>query len=455
LHRPSLRLRARVAAVTSRLGPAELAIAIAAALVGIAGTVGADSRWLAALGNDIVERHSIPHGVPFASAPSGSWPNVPVLAELIFHFLVSEHSERGLLFAQFAAVVFGLVILCTDMRHERAREAGICLTIVVVVAGAFPALLVVRSQLFSLVLFPAVVALLRAEKRLPSRRIWLVPLLLALWSNLHGAVLVGLAVTAAYLALERARSVPFEAALILVVSALAVCATPALERTPSYYVGVLHNEAARRGEGLWAALSLTSGIDLLLLTTGVVLLALALWTRPALWEVVALIALAILAVKTSRSGVWFLFFAAVPAARAVRLEVRTRLWAVPAVAALVLAVYGLARGPITPRASEALLRQTLAAAHGTPVLAQDALAEQVALAGGRIWVGNPIDAFPQSAQRLYLDWLDGRRRGTRAFAHAPRAVLVKRFGAAHDLTAATRGLRVAAQDSYAALYVKP
>jgi hypothetical protein len=438
----------------ARLGPAELAIAIGCSLVGIAGTVGADLRWLAALGGEIVKRGSIPNGVPFASAPSGDWPNVPVLAELSFHFLNTTLGERGLLLAQFAAVTCALTILVVDMRRGGANDLGNCIVIALVVAGAFPALLVVRSQLFSILLFPALVALLRSEMRSPSRRLWLVPLLLALWSNLHGAVLVGLAITAVYLLFARARSKPFEAAAVLAVSALAVCATPALERTPAYYLGVLHNEAARRGEGLWAPVSLSSGVDLLLIATGVVLVALALWARPPLWELVALTALTVLAVKTSRSGVWLLFFAGPPAARAIHLQARSRLWAVPTLAAAILALYGLARGPITPRASEALLRQTLAAADGTPVLAQDALAEQVALAGGRVWMGNPLDAFPQRDQRLYLDWLDGSPQGTAAFAYAPRAVLVKRYGSAKELTAATPGFRVAAEDSYAVLYVK-
>ena len=53
-----------------------------------------------------------------------------------------------------------------------------------------PALLVVRSQLFSLALFPLLVLLLRGEARAPSRRIWLLVPLVALWSNLHGGVLL-------------------------------------------------------------------------------------------------------------------------------------------------------------------------------------------------------------------------------------------------------------------------
>ena len=113
---------------------------------------------------------------------------------------------------------------------------------------------VVRVQLFSLLFFPTLALLLRSETRSPSRRIWLVPVLLCLWSNLHGAVLVGLGVTLIYALAERMRREPLEGAALAAVSVLAVCVTAALQRTPTYYLGVLHNEAARRGEGLWAPL---------------------------------------------------------------------------------------------------------------------------------------------------------------------------------------------------------
>jgi hypothetical protein len=440
--------------LSTRLGPAALAVGIGCALVGIAGTIGADSRWLAALGREIVKNGSIPDGVSFASAPSADWPNVPVLAELTFHSLDAALGLRGLLLAQLAAVLLALSILAVDMRRGGADDLGMCIAITLAIAGSLPALLVVRAQLFSLVLFPALVALLRAQTRSPSRRVWLVPIVLAVWSNLHGAVLVGLAITAIFLVFSRALTGWIEAAAVLTVSGLAVCATPALERTPAYYLGVLRNEAARRGEGLWAPLSLTSGLDLLFLATGIVLVTLALRARPPLWEVVALAALTILAIKTSRSGVWLLFFAATPAAQAIRLQARTRLSAVPTVLAAAVALFGLSRGPMTPGATDALIRQTLAAAHGTPVLAQDTLAEQVALAGGRVWMGNPFDAFSLRDQRLYLDWLDGHPDGAGALAQAPRAVLVRRDGPADRLTATASGLRPAAQDSYAILYVR-
>ena len=44
---------------------------------------------------------------------------------------------------------------------------------------------------------------------------------------------------------ESAMGEPLTAVAVAAVSVLAICLTPALERTPAYYAGVLRNEAAR------------------------------------------------------------------------------------------------------------------------------------------------------------------------------------------------------------------
>jgi hypothetical protein len=445
-----------VEAARARVGPLELAVALGTALAAIAGTIGADARWLPALGALIVDRGGIPDGVPWASAPSAGWHNVPVLAELILHWLESAAGDRGLLLAQVGAVAVGLGVLALGLRREGGDDVGGALVLLVVVIGALPALVVIRSQLFSLLLFPVLLALLRAEAHAPSGRIWLLPVLLAVWSNLHGAVLVGLAVAGAYLVFARARSEPLVTAGVLVASALAVCATPALQHTPDYYLGVLRNDAARRGIGLWAPLSLGSGFDLLLLAAAIVLLVLALRARPALWELVAFAGLAVLTVRTARSGVWLLFFAAGPAARSLRLEPgRAARLAAPALlvtAALVVA--GVARGPAATDAGRPLLHEALRRAAGTPILADSVPAEEIALAGGRVWMSNPLDAFPRRDQRVYLDWLDGRSGGERALRHAPRVVLVVRDSAAAKLVRRSRRFDPVARDTDTILYVR-
>jgi len=447
-------VRARVVATSARVGPLELAVALGAALAAVVGTIGADSRWLAALGRIIVDRGGIPDGVPYASARSAGWHNVPVLAELVLHGLTSVAGDRGLLLAQVVAVAAALAVLAWDLRRAGADDLSGAVVLLVVVVGALPALVVIRSQLFSLLLFPVLVALLRSEAREPSARVWLLLPLFALWSNLHGAVLVGIAVAAAYLVLERGRRQPFLAAAVLGGSAIAVCATPALEHTPEYYLGVLNNEAAHRGVQLWAPLSLGSGFDLLFLAAAVPLVVVTLRDRPALWETVALAALAILTVRTARSGVWLLFFVAAPAARALRFGGRSVRLAPPALAlSLALAVVGLVRGPLSTGAGRPLLDQALQRARGTPILADGVLAEQVALAGGRVWMSNPLDAFSRRDQRLYLDWLAGLPTGDAALRQA-RVVLVIRGGSAAKRLKGSRALRPSARDSNAVLYLR-
>jgi hypothetical protein len=432
------------------------AIGLICAVVAAAATVGADARWLAALGHAIVASRSIPDGVPYASAPSGAWPNVPVLAELVLHALVAAFGDHGLLLAQVIAVAGALSLLAVDMRRRGAKDGASALVLSLIAIGGASSFFVIRVQLFSLVLFPALVLLLRAEARSPSRRVWLIPLLIALWSNLHGAVLVGLAVAAAYLVLDRARSDPVTAAGVLVTSAIAVCATPGLERTPIYYIGVLRNEAAHRGEGLWAPLSLGATLDVTFGVTALVLVVMGLRRRQAVWEIVALAALAVLTVKTSRSGIWLLFFAGPLAASSLQLGFgRSRRWRAVAAAFATVAIFEVALGPHSADVSHSLIRETLARAGGTPVLADGRYSEQLAAAGAQVWMSNPLDAFARSDQQLYLDWLDGRANGRAAFAHAPRAVLVRRGGPTDLLTAASGQFVVAFEDANAILYVRP
>src|SRR5947207_14366449 len=64
-----------------------LAVAAGSALYASVAAIGADARWLAALGGVIVRAGRIPSSIPYAAAPSHDWVNVPVLGELVFHWL--------------------------------------------------------------------------------------------------------------------------------------------------------------------------------------------------------------------------------------------------------------------------------------------------------------------------------------------------------------------------------
>jgi hypothetical protein len=311
--------RRRAALVARGSALTFVAVALATGICAQLLTVGADSRWLAALGRIVVHSGSIPNGVPFAAAPSGHWTSVPVLGELAFHAL---GGPKGLAIAQLVATALTLALIAVDMRATGAPDAARALVLCAVLLAAGPALVVARAQLFSLVLFAATLVLLRQEARQPSRRLWLLVPLIALWSNLHGGVLIGLAVAAAYLLFERARMDPARSLAVLAASGAALFATPAVVSTGGYYVGVFQSEAARQGVELWAPLSVHGHFDLLFVIVAVPLVILALSSGPALWELVCLVGLGAATVHIGRNSVWFALFIAAPAARGIGARCR-------------------------------------------------------------------------------------------------------------------------------------
>ena len=429
--------------LTSR-ADAVLVVPLLAAMVAAFGVVGADARWLAAVGSAIAHGGLV-HSVPFASAPTRGWVNAPVLGELVFHWLWVLLGDRGLVLAQVIAVLAGFLVLARGLRREVADSASAAVVVFFVLVGSLPALLVARNQLFSLVLFPLLLVLLERESRVPSRRIWLAVPLLALWANLHGAVLVGYVLLVVYIVVARRRAFP-----VLLAATVALCATPALWHTPRYYAAVSENEAARMGVGLWTPLG-TSPTDVLFVIAALTLLLVALapsTRRWRAWEAVAVVGLAAASIHAARLGTWLLFVVTFPAVRALPVRLRSTVPVlVPAVLALAV-VGGVVHTPFDP-GSRALAH--VAARSGSVVLAEPVPAEQVAVDGGTVWVANPLEAFRHADQRLYLDWAAGKARGRAAVEHA-RLVLVLRDTAAGRTAARDSRLVFVRRTSNAVLY---
>ncbi len=164
-----------------------------------------------------------------------------------------------------------------------------------------------------------------------------------------------------------------------------------------------------------------------------------------------------LTIKAQRNGVWLLFFLVTPAALAAGERVRSRaLWQPLVLAGVPVALFGtvfaIARGPLLGGASGRVIANAIAHANGSPVLAADGLEEQVALAGGRIWMGDPIDAFSHADQAAYLDWIAGARAGVRVLSPSIRVVLVPRGGATAKLMARVPAYALTGGDRAALLY---
>ena len=410
-----------------------MAVGALAAFLAAFGVVGSDALWVVPLGAEVAHGH-LPASIPYATAPTSGWHDVPALGQLVLWALYHAFGGvRGLVVAQAVAVAIAFGSLAYGLRRESAL-----LVSAIVLAGALPAVVVTNTQLFSLALFALLLLVLQSR-----RPLWVSVPLILVWGNLHGEVLTGWALLACYVVFERRRAWP-----VLVAATVALGLTPALWHTPSYYLGVFQSEVAHTGEGLWAPLGL-GPFDVLLMVA-VSLLAVALrGGRVRLWEAVALVGLGAATVHVARNGVSLLFVAAYPAARALSLRSPSpRLLACAGAILATAAVVSLARGPVT-LGSPQLARD--AARTGRPVLADAYLGQQVVLAGGRVWVENPIDAFRRPDQRLYLDWLAGRPSGNAAVEHA-RYVLVQAASAAGKRAAGDARLAVVEKTPAAVLY---
>jgi hypothetical protein len=128
---------------------------------------------------------------------------------------------------------------------------------------------------------------------------------------------------------------------------------------------------------------------------------------------------------------------------------------VGAVVALALLVFDATRQLPSMGAGRDPLQRAIVLAHGTPILTEAIEAEQVALAGGKVWAGNPLDAFSRGVQGEYLDWLAGAGSGRGALSSPQiRVVLVSRGSAADTLTATDAAFKPVFEDSGNVIYTR-
>lgn len=147
--------------------------------------------WLTLLGGREIAARGIP-GLDTLTVMSHGrrWIDQQWLAQLTTYGLARAVGLRALL-AVFSALVVVPFVLA--LRLARRRGGSPRSVAVIAALGAPSFLCAVRAQAFSYGLFVLLLALLLAETRRPSRHVWFALPLLALWANLHGAVLVGAA----------------------------------------------------------------------------------------------------------------------------------------------------------------------------------------------------------------------------------------------------------------------
>lgn len=398
----------------------EISVAVWTALLAGLVILGSDLMWVIALGDVIRDTGAVPHSIPFASAAQGDWHNPIAVSQVVLSLLHSA-VPIGLAALQLLIVAATLSVVVAESRRLGGSDVRTAVVIALVVIGCATAFVVVRLPVLSLLPWVIATAMLRRQHARRSSAVWWLVPLYALWGNLHGGVLVGVAVLGVFLVASTGGGSWWRRTALAVAVVLSLFVTSAGVDTPAYYAGVLSNEAARRGTDLWAAPDVTNPLDLAMLGAATVLLMMSVGRGLPVWEWLATVGLVVATVMTARNGVWLLLFLA-PAAAGLRQgrgvadkpPARPRWWwpvvSGAAVVSVAVCAWQLDRreAQVAPPGA-AVVPVVRAVADGRAVLADEPVAESLAQAGVAVWAVNPIDAFAPAVQGQFLDFLhDGQ-----------------------------------------------
>ena len=170
-----------------------LRLAIATALLlAISRTwVDADLWGHLRFGHDIL-KGALPRVDTYSFTSDIPWINHEWLAEVVMYLAWAMGGAPGLIALKTVVVLATLAIVAVIIRTEVAHDPLRDFLMFVAIAGMWIRTYVVRPQVFSLLLFAAVLSLLHSAEAGSRIRLWVVPLLFAIWVNLHGGWIVGL-----------------------------------------------------------------------------------------------------------------------------------------------------------------------------------------------------------------------------------------------------------------------
>lgn len=161
-----------------------------------------DLWWHLRVGADIWDERRVPRADPY-SFLSGEvpWVNHEWLAEAILAAAWRIGGDPGLVLLKVAVASALTYLVGRRLRRRGASRLSAALVAVTGLIAMLPGLGSLRPQIFS-VLFVVVLLLILDGSRPGSRRRWWLPVLVALWANLHGGVLLGALLAVSWLAIE-------------------------------------------------------------------------------------------------------------------------------------------------------------------------------------------------------------------------------------------------------------
>src|SRR6476469_8195809 len=148
--------------------------------------------WMAIVAGRWIVQHGLPtHDALTIFAHGHRWIDQQWLAQLALYGLWRLGGVKLALLAHALLVTSGLAGAALFARTRGASARSVTWVAIPVLIAYYPVASVMRPQSFASPLFAAVLWLVLADARKPSRRVFLTLPLLVLWTNLHGSVLLG------------------------------------------------------------------------------------------------------------------------------------------------------------------------------------------------------------------------------------------------------------------------
>jgi hypothetical protein len=234
-----------------------LAVALPVLAALIANLSSVDLTYHLRAGEGILATGAIPRVDEWTFTAAGApWTDQQWGAQVVLELAYRLAGWTGLavLRAALVGVVFGCLFVIGRRRGLDPRTAAL-LTLAAFLVSAVA--LALRPQLLGMALF-AIVLLLVVERRTHPRALWAVPVIVAVWANLHGSFFLGpLVLGLAWLEDVHDRDPGARRTLAIgVASALAACLTPFGPAVWAYAVGLSTNPQVTQRITEWQATTL-------------------------------------------------------------------------------------------------------------------------------------------------------------------------------------------------------
>jgi len=249
--------RARVAAALEAHG---LTIAVGALAVGLlvvltAGAGMASDSWLALVGGREIVEHGLPVRDHLATVTAGRrWADQQWLGQLGLYGLY-RLTHHGYAVVVMLLTSLPALIGALALGRRRGTDRTVAAIALVSVLPFLMEAARARTQSLAYALFAVLLALLL------SRQIWWVRiaslLVIALWANVHGSVLIAAGI-ASIRWLQDARSSPRRTGLLLAATWLATLCSPYASRLPGYYHSTTLNPAFGEVLSQWQPLGFST-----------------------------------------------------------------------------------------------------------------------------------------------------------------------------------------------------